>query len=71
MASKRILVIGGTGAQGSAVVEKLLATEPPFTVRALSRDPDAPSVQEKFKDTAVELVKGLEVQISNLGHRMD
>ena len=41
---RRILVIGGTGAQGLAVVNKLLApaadgSPSPYTVRVLTRDP--------------------------------
>jgi uncharacterized protein YbjT (DUF2867 family) len=54
--SPRILVIGGTGAQGFAVVQALLSAN--FTVRVLSRNPNAPSVQGKFAGLGVELVKG-------------
>lgn len=56
MSSKRILVIGGTGAQGFAVIEALLKAS--FTVRVLSRDPDALSVRSAFADLPVEFVKG-------------
>jgi uncharacterized protein YbjT (DUF2867 family) len=59
MAAKRILVIGGTGAQGFAVVKALLAAEPPFEVRVLSRNPQSQSVQKAFEGTGVELVQGL------------
>ena len=58
MASKRILVIGGTGAQGFAVVRALLNAKPAFQVRVLSRDPGAESTQAKFSGTHVELVQG-------------
>ncbi|KAH6677249.1 hypothetical protein B0J14DRAFT_338387 [Halenospora varia] len=58
MSAKRILVIGGTGAQGFAVVKALLASNSTFTVRVLSRNPDAEYVQKLFEGTGVELVKG-------------
>lgn len=58
MASKRILVIGGTGAQGFAVVRALLAASPSYTVRVLSRNPESENTQKKFVGTDVELVKG-------------
>ncbi len=58
MTSKRILIIGGTGAQGFAVVEGLLKASPPFKVRVLSRNPDLPSIQEKFAGLPVDFVKG-------------
>ncbi|QYT02280.1 NAD-P-binding protein [Trichoderma simmonsii] len=59
MAQKRILVIGGTGAQGFAVVKALVEAKDPFTVRVLSRNPDSEGVKETFKDyPQVELVKG-------------
>ena len=43
---KLILVIGATGAQGLAVIDKLLApcadgTPSPYAVRALTRDPSS------------------------------
>ena len=46
MQSKRILVIGGTGAQGFAVVKALVQANEPFTVRVLSRNPDAETVRK-------------------------
>lgn len=56
----RILVIGGTGAQGFAVVKALLSTSPAFKVRVLSRNPDSPAVKATFADlgSEVEFVKG-------------
>lgn len=60
MTGKRILVIGGTGAQGFAVVKALVQADDPFTVRVLSRNPDAESVRYAFKALPqVEFVKGL------------
>jgi hypothetical protein len=55
---KRILVIGGTGAQGFAVVKALLEGPNPYSVRVLSRNPDAQSVQKAFAGLPVEFVKG-------------
>jgi uncharacterized protein YbjT (DUF2867 family) len=49
MTSKRILVIGGTGAQGFEVVKALVEAEEPFTVRVLSRNPDSEAVRQTFK----------------------
>jgi uncharacterized protein YbjT (DUF2867 family) len=58
MTGKRILVIGGTGAQGFAVVKALLAAPTPFQVRVLSRSPESANTQKAFAGTGVELVKG-------------
>ncbi|RFU77118.1 nad-p-binding [Trichoderma arundinaceum] len=59
MAQKRILVIGGTGAQGFAVVKALVEAKEPFTVRVLSRNPDSDFVKTTFKDyPQVEFFKG-------------
>jgi uncharacterized protein YbjT (DUF2867 family) len=57
--AKLILVIGGTGAQGFAVVKALRNSNPPFAIRVLSRDPENFRVKEQFKDLGVELIKGL------------
>lgn len=57
--SRRILAIGGTGAQGFAVVKALLDAGDGFIVRVMSRNPGAKSVQERFKNyPQVELVSG-------------
>ena len=60
---KLILVIGGTGAQGHAVVKALL--EPtsdgmpsPYAVRILTRNPDHPKVKAEFNHPNIELVQG-------------
>jgi uncharacterized protein YbjT (DUF2867 family) len=47
---KLILAIGGTGAQGQAVVKALLEPKPdgapsPYAVRILTRNPDHPKVK--------------------------
>ena len=46
--SKKILVVGGTGAQGSRVVSSLLASKSNFSVRFLSRDPESDYVKNFF-----------------------
>lgn len=61
--TKLILVIGATGAQGMAVVDKLLepsadGTASPYSVRALTRDPNSRRAVE-LKEKGVECVKGL------------
>jgi uncharacterized protein YbjT (DUF2867 family) len=55
MSGKTILVTGATGRQGGAVVRHLL--ERGFTVCAITRDPDRPSVQS-LKAKGVQVVKG-------------
>ncbi|KAM0255380.1 hypothetical protein ACHAQJ_005822 [Trichoderma viride] len=59
MSQKRILVIGGTGAQGFAVVKALVEAKEPFIVRVLSRNPDSEYVRKAFKNfPQVEFFKG-------------
>jgi uncharacterized protein YbjT (DUF2867 family) len=59
MAGKRILVIGGTGAQGFAVVKALVESAEPFTVRVLSRNPESEHVRKTFKNyPQVEFFQG-------------
>ena len=60
---KLILVIGGTGAQGQAVVKALVepssdGAPSPYTVRILTRNPDHPKVKAEFNHPNVELVQG-------------
>lgn len=60
--TKLILVIGATGAQGIAVIDKLLepaadGTPSPYAVRALTRDPDSRRALE-LKAKGVECVEG-------------
>lgn len=62
MATKSILVIGATGAQGLAVIEALLAPSPdgspsPYNVRALTRDPKSRRAQG-LRAKGVELLQG-------------
>ncbi|KAL6306888.1 NAD(P)-binding protein [Sparassis latifolia] len=59
---KVILVIGATGAQGLAVIDKLLepsadGESSPYTIRALTRDPQSRRSQE-LAHKGVELVRG-------------
>lgn len=59
MTSRRILVIGGTGAQGFEIVKALLSADEPFTVRVLSRNPDSAGVRKAFKEyPQVEFFQG-------------
>ncbi|KIK55586.1 hypothetical protein GYMLUDRAFT_47800 [Collybiopsis luxurians FD-317 M1] len=60
--AKRLLVIGGTGLQGKAVVAALLepeddGTPSPYSVRVLSRDPKSEKAQA-LTAMGVELVEG-------------
>ena len=62
MSKLLILVLGATGAQGRAVVNSLLApsedgTPSPYTVRALSRDPESKHVLS-LREQGVEVFKG-------------
>ncbi|RPD58577.1 NAD-P-binding protein [Lentinus tigrinus ALCF2SS1-7] len=59
---KLILVIGATGAQGIAVIDKLLepaadGSPSPYAVRALTRDPSSRRAKQ-LAEKGVELVKG-------------
>ncbi len=59
----RILVIGGTGAQGRAVVKALLqpssnGSPSPFAVRILTRDVNNPIVKAELAHPDIELVQG-------------
>ena len=60
---KLVLVIGGTGAQGQAVVKALLepavnGAPSPYVVRILTRNPDHPKVKAEFNHPNIELVEG-------------
>ncbi|ORY86651.1 hypothetical protein BCR35DRAFT_289657 [Leucosporidium creatinivorum] len=58
---KRILLIGGTGAQGQVVVRSIApgGENSPYSLRILTRDPTNKRVQELYgDDDQVELVKG-------------
>ena len=61
-AKKLILVIGATGAQGIAVVDKLLAPSEdgapsPYAVRALTRNPQGYRARE-LEAKGVDVVQG-------------
>lgn len=56
---RKILVIGGTGAQGTAVAKALLKSKQSFKLRILTRNPDDPMSLETFSEhTEVEFVGG-------------
>ncbi|KDQ10138.1 hypothetical protein BOTBODRAFT_190737 [Botryobasidium botryosum FD-172 SS1] len=60
---KRILVIGGTGAQGLAVIDALLApsengTPSPWSVRILTRDPSHARVKKLLENPDVDVSEG-------------
>lgn len=57
--SKTILIIGGTGAQGSEIARALLDSQEPYTIRILTRNPNSPYVQSLFpSNPAVEYATG-------------
>ena len=58
MTSKRILIIGGTGAQGTVVVDALRKAADSFTIRVLTRNP-AHFKAKELKKLGVEIAKGL------------
>src|SRR5215471_2867725 len=60
---KLILVIGGTGAQGQAVVKALVepssdGAPSSYSVRILTRNPDHPKVKAEFNHPNIELMQG-------------
>ena len=60
--TKLILVIGATGAQGMAVIDKLLepysdGTPSPYSIRALTLDPDSDRARQ-LAARGVECFKG-------------
>lgn len=55
---KLIAVIGGTGAQGMAVIAALASGPDPYPVRVLTRNPDHARAQELVSKYGAELVKG-------------
>ncbi|MCJ1235057.1 hypothetical protein MMC14_003021 [Varicellaria rhodocarpa] len=57
MTSKRILVIGGTGDQGSAVVHTLHAAPDDYVVRVLTRNPGHERAKA-FENLGVEITQG-------------
>lgn len=59
---KLILVVGATGAQGTAIIDALLApsesgSPSPYTIRALTRDPTSKRARDLISK-GVECIKG-------------
>ncbi|KAJ5647835.1 hypothetical protein N7490_004207 [Penicillium lividum] len=68
---KKILVIGGTGAQGAAVAKALLEAKEPFTVKILTRKPKDPKSVEKFAGySGVEYVEGSFMEMDTIKSAM-
>ncbi|MFN0181044.1 MAG: NmrA/HSCARG family protein [Gemmatimonadales bacterium] len=57
MSTKRIAVMGATGAQGGGLVRSILAESGQFTVRAITRKPTGPAA-EALKASGAEVVAG-------------
>jgi uncharacterized protein YbjT (DUF2867 family) len=58
MSSKTILVTGGTGKQGGAVIDALLASgNSSITILAVARNPES-SAANKLKEKGVKVFKG-------------
>ena len=56
---KAILVTGATGKQGGALIAALLSHNAPFTILAVTRNPESPSAQKlAAKSPRIKLVKG-------------
>jgi uncharacterized protein YbjT (DUF2867 family) len=54
--SPSITVFGATGIQGGSVVRHLIASDKPYRIRAVTRDPTKPSAKS-LEDQGVEVVK--------------
>ena len=63
--SSRILVVGATGKQGSAVLRSLRALPNPPKIRALTRNTESPSALS-LKKKGVEVVKGSLEDVASL-----
>ncbi len=63
-AKKIILVIGGSGAQGAAVIKQLLrpdritGEQSQYTIRLLTRDPSHRVIKDEFQSPDIEIVQG-------------
>src|SRR5262249_53711758 len=73
---KLILVIGGTGAQGLAVVKALLEptserASSPYAVRILTRNPEHPKVKAEFNHPNIELVQGSFTDLAKVEHALE
>jgi NmrA-like family len=73
---KHILVIGGTGAQGLAVVKALLeptsdGASSPYGVRILTRDPEHPKVKAELTHPNIELVQGSFTDLAKVEYALE
>src|SRR5436305_10529575 len=73
---KLILVIGGTGAQGQAVVKALLeatsdGAPSPYAVRILTRNPGHSKVKAEFNHPKIELVQGSFTDLAKVEHALE
>src|SRR5213082_2019913 len=73
---KLIFIIGGTGAQGQAVVKALLepssaGAPSPYAVRILTRNPDHPEVRTQFNHPNIQLVQGSFTDLSKVEHALE
>ena len=72
---KLILVIGGTGAQGLAVVKALLepsdGVSSPYSVRILTRDPEHPKVKAELAHPNIELVQGSFTDLAKVAYALE
>lgn len=50
-----VAIVGATGAQGGSVIRSLVASDKPYRLRGLTRDPAKPAAQELAK-LGVEMV---------------
>ncbi len=74
--AKRILVIGGTGVQGRAVVKALLSptsdgAPSPYAVRVLTRNPDRARAQPELADANVELARGSFTELDQVNRALE
>ena len=74
--NKVILIIGGTGAQGLAVVKALLeptsdGASSPYAVRILTRNPEHPTVKAELDHPKIELVQGSFTDLAKVEHALE
>ncbi|BGO95539.1 hypothetical protein JCM10020v2_007259 [Rhodotorula toruloides] len=61
----KVLIMGATGAQGGSVLTHLLASDKPYQLAALTRDPSKPNAKE-IEQKGVEIVKGDTADVKSL-----
>ncbi|BGP01550.1 hypothetical protein NBRC10513v2_005191 [Rhodotorula toruloides] len=61
----KVLIMGATGAQGGSVLTHLLASDKPYQLAALTRDPSKPNAKE-IEQKGVEVVKGDTADVKSL-----